>query len=93
MLIGLCELFIYLPNSHSLKDKRSIIKSFKTFMRRKYNISITEIGHKDSRKKSTIGIGCIGDNRKFIQQVIDRIIQDADCHPEFQLVNFQRTII
>ena len=93
MLVGLCELFIYLPNSHSLKDKRNVIKSFKASLRRKYNISIAEIEHKDSWKNSTIGIGCISDNRKLIQQVTDRIIKDADCHPEFQLVNFQTTII
>lgn len=93
MLVGLGELFIYLPNSHSLKDKRSVIKSFKSFIRKKYNVSVMEIGHKDSRKRSTIGIGCIGDNRKLIQQVIDRVIRDAECHPEFQLVNVQITII
>jgi uncharacterized protein len=92
MLVGLCELFIYLPDSRSLKDKRSTIKSFKAALRKKYNISISEIGHKNSWKQSTIGVGYIGDNRQLIDQVIDKIVKDVDNHPEFQLVNFQITV-
>jgi len=92
MLVGLCELFIYLPDCHSLKDKRSIIKSFKFFLRRKYNISISEIGYKDAWRKSIIGIGCIGDNRRLINQIIDKIIKEVENHSEIELVNFQISI-
>ena len=80
MLVGLCELFIYLPDCHSLKDKRSIIKRFKLFLRKKYNISIAEIGYKDTWKRSIIGIGCVGDNRKMINQIIDSIIAVSYTH-------------
>ncbi len=51
MLVGVCELFIYLPDCRSLKDKRSIIKSIKFHLREKYNISISEIGQKNIWKK------------------------------------------
>lgn len=92
MIIGLCELFIHLPNCHSLKDKRSVIKSLKSSIRKKYNISIAEIGYKDSWKRSTIGIGCVGDNRKLIDRIINKMINELDQNPEIQLINFQITI-
>ena len=92
MLVGLCELVIYLPDCRSLKDKRSIIKSLKFYLRKKYNVSISEIGYKNSWKKSIIGIGCIGDNRKLIDQTIDKAIKDVENHSEIELVDFQVSI-
>ena len=92
MLVGLCELYIYLPDCRSLKDKRSIIRSFKFFLRKRYNISISEIGYKNLWKKGIIGIGCIGDNRQLIDRIIAEIIKDVENHSEIELVNFQISI-
>jgi len=92
MLIGICELFIYLPDCQSLKDKRSIIKSMKFHLRKKFNISISEIGQKNIWKKSTIGICCIADNRQIIDKIIDSVIKDIDSHSKIELVNFQTSI-
>ncbi len=92
MLVGLCELYIYLPDCRSLKDKRSIIRSFKHYLRKRYNISISEIGYKNLWKKSIIGIGCIGDNRQLIDRIIAEVIKDVENHSEIELVNFQISI-
>lgn len=92
MLVGVCELFIYLPDSQSLKDKRNIIKSIKVHLRKKYNISISEIGQKNIWKKCTIGICCIADNRQIIDKIIDRVIKDIESNSKIELVNFQTSI-
>jgi len=92
MLIGICELFIYLPDCQSLKDKRSIIKSIKAHLRKKYNISISEIGQKNMWKRCTIGICCIGDNRQIIDKIIDSVIKDIESNSKIELVNFQTSI-
>ncbi len=92
MLVGVCELFIYLPDCRSLKDKRSIIKSIKFHLREKYNISISEIGQKNIWKKSTIGICCISDNRQIIDKIIDSVIKDIESNSKIELVNFQTSI-
>jgi len=92
MLVGVCELLIYLADCQSLKDKRSIIKSMKFHLRKKYNISISEIGQKDIWKKSTIGICCIADNRQIIDKIIDSVIKDIESNYKIELVNFQTSI-
>ncbi len=92
MLVGLCKLAIYLPNCHSLKDKRSILESYKNSLRKKYNISIAEIDQKNLWKNSIIGIALIGNDRQLMDQVIDKIIKDAEKHPEIQLQNYQISI-
>ena len=92
MLVGVCELFIYLPDCQSLKQKRSIIKRLNSHLRKKYNISISEIGQKNIWKKCTIGISCIGDNRQIIDKIIDSAIKDIESNSKIELVNFQTSI-
>ena len=92
MLVGICELFIYLPDCQSLKEKRSIIKRLKALLRKKYNISISEIGQKNIWKKCTIGICCIGDNRQIIDKIIDRVMKDIESNAKIELVNIQTSI-
>ncbi len=92
MLLGICEIYIYFPNSFSLKDKRSILNGFIISLRRKYNISITEIGQKDYQKNSHIGIACIGDNRQLIDRIIQKIISDTDSHSEIQILDYRISI-
>lgn len=92
MLVGICKFAIYLPNCHSLKDKRSILESYKISLRKKYNISISEIGQKNLWKNSIIGISFIGDDRQLMEQIVDKIIKDTEKHPEIQLQNYQISI-
>jgi hypothetical protein len=92
MLVGICEIIIYLPNSHSLKDKRSILESYKVSLRKEYNISITEIDQKNIWKRSIIGIACISDNRRVIDHIFQKIIRITENHPEIQLLNYQISI-
>lgn len=92
MLIGICEIYLYFPNSFSLKDKRSILAGYFTFLRRKYNISIVELGQRNFRKNSHIGIACIGDNRQLIDRIMQKIINYTDTHHEMQLIDYHISI-
>ncbi|MDD3655574.1 MAG: DUF503 domain-containing protein [Atribacterota bacterium] len=92
MLVGICEIIIYLPNSHSLKDKRSILESYKASLRKKYNISIAEIDQKNIWKKSIMGIVCISDNRGAIDHIFQKIIRITENHSEIQLLNYRISV-
>ena len=39
---------IRVANSHSLKDKRHVVKSLKDRLRHKFNVSVAEIDYQDS---------------------------------------------
>lgn len=92
MLIGICKIFLFLPNSRSLKDKRSILHSYLTFLRKKYNISISEVGQKNLWKNSIVGIVSISDDRKLIDRIMTKIILYTENQPEIQLIDYELSI-
>jgi uncharacterized protein YlxP (DUF503 family) len=55
MNIGLLTLDIFFPDSHSLKDKRIVLRRLKDRLR-KFNVSIAECDHQDLWQRSTVGI-------------------------------------
>ncbi|MBL8222124.1 MAG: DUF503 domain-containing protein, partial [Bryobacterales bacterium] len=50
--IGVLTLELHLPDSHSLKDKRSVVKGLKDRLRHRFNVSVAEIGGHDTWQRS-----------------------------------------
>jgi uncharacterized protein YlxP (DUF503 family) len=45
-----------IPASHSLKEKRMVVKSVKDRIRHRFNVSISEIGDHEQWNSSVLGI-------------------------------------
>ena len=71
--ILLMQLHISLPESHSLKEKRKVVKSLKDRLKAKWNISIAEIGHHDKWQSALIGLTSIANDQKFLNSMADHI--------------------
>jgi len=93
MLLGICKVRLYLPNSHSLKDKRNILRSIKARIRNNYNISISEIDNYNLWKNTTLGIACIGNDKKYLNKILNAIIQFIEKEGKSQLINYEINII
>lgn len=93
MLIGICQIDLYLPNSHSLKDKRNLLKSIKLRIRHNYNVSISEIDNFELWKNTTLGVTCIGNEKKYLNKVLNGIILFLEKQNSVQLTKFEINLI
>jgi hypothetical protein len=73
MSIGILTLKLHLPGSFSLKDKRRIMKSITTQIRRDFNVSIAEIQDQGLWQSATIGIACISTDSQYINGILSKI--------------------
>lgn len=74
MNIGVCKLKIHIPESRSLKDKRSIVKSLVARLQKQFNISIAEVADHDLWQMTTIGIACVSNHNYRVDEIINSII-------------------
>ena len=93
MLLGVCTINLYFPDSHSLKDKRSIIKSLKLRIRNNFNISVSEIDNYDLWKNTTLGIACIGNDKKYLSNILNEAIKFIENQNKLQLINFKIDVL
>jgi len=57
---GILTVECYLPNSHSLKEKRMVSQSVKARLRQKFNVSVAETDHLELWQRLTLAIGLVG---------------------------------
>jgi uncharacterized protein len=80
-VVGVLTLEICVEHSHSLKDKRHVIKSLKDRLRERFNVAVAEIDHLDSWQLSTVSVVTVGNDRVFAEKVL----QAAENHAAGQL--------
>jgi uncharacterized protein YlxP (DUF503 family) len=92
MIVGLCTVELYLPESQSLKAKRQVLLSVKDRVRDRFNVSIAEVGDQDLWQKAVLGIALVANERKHVNQVLDQVVNLIrsiplvdliQCHIEF----------
>lgn len=74
MVVGVCQLDIRIPENHSLKGKRHVIRKLIEQVRHRFNVSISEVGDHDLWQRSQIGICTVGNDRRHINSSLDKII-------------------
>ena len=72
--VGLCRVTLRLPENHSLKGKRQVIKSLITRLHTRFNVSAAEVGKNDSWQIAEIGISCVANDEKHAGEVLSSIV-------------------
>ena len=89
MVIGFLSLEIFLPYSHSLKDKRQRLSSLIQRLRKRYNVAFAELDYQKKWQRTTIGIVTLNNQKKVIERLFQRIIADAEQNIDGQILNHQ----
>jgi hypothetical protein len=90
MIVGLLTAHLYFQGIGSLKEKRSIIKGLTGRLKSRFNISIAEVKHQDSKTAAVIAIAMVSSDSRFINQQLDAIINFMRNDGRFYLGDVQR---
>ena len=85
-ILGLLQLEIFLPESQSLKDKRSVIKSLRETVRKRFNVSIAETGEQDKWGKSQISISKVSNQSAVIRKEFQNIQKDIERRYPLEII-------
>lgn len=66
---------LHVEGSHSLKDKRHVVKSLKDRLRSKFNVSVAEIDGMDTWQWSVIAAAAVSADRIYCEQLL-RSVED-----------------
>ena len=66
-----------LENSHSLKDKRHVVKSLKDRLRHKFNVAVAEVDYHDLWQRALISAVTISADHGHAEQVLQLVEREA----------------
>jgi uncharacterized protein YlxP (DUF503 family) len=75
--IGVLTLELKIDHSHSLKDKRHVVKSLKEKLRSRFNVAVAEIDYQDVWQRSVVAAVTVSPDRARAEQVLQAAESEA----------------
>lgn len=90
MVIGLLQIELHLPDAHSLKDKRSPLRSILARVRQGHNVSIAEVAHQDDWQRAGLAVVGVNTERAPMERTLDQILREVEETPGVVCAGEQR---
>ncbi|MGA2172837.1 MAG: DUF503 domain-containing protein [Sedimentisphaerales bacterium] len=90
MIVGVMTANLHLQGIGSLKEKRSIVKSVIGRLQSRFNISVSEVDHNDSKEIATLGISVVSNDKSFIESQLEAVAAFMRNDGRFYLYNVER---
>lgn len=90
MTVGIARLTLFLPEVHSLKEKRMVLRRVKDRAQQKFNLAIAEVGENDLWQRALLGVAVIGGERRFVESALDEVVRFVRA--EAEVSNVEREI-
>jgi len=74
MIVGAAIVEIRIHESHSLKQKRGVVRSIVRRVRNRYNLSIAEVGGQDTWQRAELGLCNAGTDRQRVRALIESAV-------------------
>ncbi len=78
MPVGLLTLEIHLPYSHSLKEKRAVLRKVKDRLRSRFNVAVAEMDHRDVWQVATLGVVSVSDSRQLLDTLLHDVLRASE---------------
>jgi len=93
MVVGVCRLTLMVPDSHSLKAKRMVLRRIKDRTRHKFNVAIAEVGSQDAWQQAVVGFAVVANEHAFVDKLVRNIIDFIESLAVAKLMDDEVDII
>ena len=87
MWIGWIEFDILQGDVHSLKEKRSVVRPLLAELKRRFDVSVAEVGDHDQYRRTKVGAGLVAADRGHLIEVLDAVERFVAARPELELLS------
>jgi len=92
MVLGFGTLTFNLAHCHSLKEKRSIVKSIIARTRNTFNAAVAEVDSNGIHERAVIGFAFVGNDQRKVNSDMDKMIEFIDRLSLAEIIDSQMEI-
>jgi uncharacterized protein len=92
VVIGVRSWELHLVGAHSLKDKRSVLKSLKDRLHNEFNVSVAETAHHDSWQHAELTACLVATDRRHAESVLSAVDRFVEANPFCRIVDSASSI-
>lgn len=92
MFVALQRFDLRIRDSHSLKQKRHVVKALTSALRQRFNVSVAEVDHQDLWQRASIAIAVAGAQEYHLRKVVGEIERFVDTWPAVEVLQVDVTV-
>jgi len=93
MVIGLLQVSISIPEAHSLKDKRMVLRSLRDRILNHMNVSVAEIGKQDLWKAAELAFVTVASEKDVVEKRLAEVRELMSSTPRFVVLDFYTELL
>jgi len=93
MFVGVLRLRLDVPGARSLKDKRSVVRSFKERVQGRLKVAVAEVGVLDDPRHATLGVAVVSNSHTVCDQMMSSVVSMASTLPDALLADRASEIV
>ncbi|MEZ7171441.1 DUF503 domain-containing protein [Sporosarcina sp. OR05] len=86
-MIVYAECIFFIPDVHSLKEKRSVLKKMTDRVKNDFNVSVAEIDYQDLWQRTTIALVSVASSKEAAEGETRRAIRFLESNPEWEMTD------
>ncbi len=86
MYVGIAKLTVVIPESHSLKEKRMVLRRVKDRVRDRLGVAVNEVGELENWQRAELGCAVVSGDRQKALELIDDVVRLVQSASSGQLV-------
>ena len=90
MHVGALSMDLHLPEVHSLKEKRSVIRPILDGCRHRFGVAAAEVGYQDRWQRAGLGFSVVASTPAHAAEVLDRVERFVWSFPEAEVLSAER---
>jgi uncharacterized protein YlxP (DUF503 family) len=93
MVIGVRSWELSLPGAHSLKEKRSVLRSVKDRLHNQFNVSVAETAYHDLWQRAELTACVVATDRRQAESVLASADRFVESSPLLRIVDSATSIL
>ncbi len=81
---------LHLPQVHSLKDKRAVVKPIVEGSRHRFGVAAAEVGKQDLWQAAELAFAAVASSPRHVAEVLDSVERFVWSFPEVEVVTCER---
>jgi len=78
---------IRIPEAHSLKDRRQVVRSLLDGARHRFGVSAAEVGGQDTWQRATLGFAVVASEARLAEETLDAIDRFLWSRPDIEVLD------
>ena len=93
MFVGVLRFSLSIVGARSLKDKRSVVRSFKERAQNRLRVSVAEVAALDDPRRAVFGVACVSGSAAICDKVLADVASMAGTLPDAVLADRATEIV